>query len=108
MTVVVWKQELLPKMMAEDGTIRASLPRGAEIVRAGIAPNNNAAFWFVCDPNQAEDKEERIFRVVFTGEHIESGGHRYHGTWWQGGLVYHLFEMFEDPSLLMNVLKETA
>ena len=40
-----------------------------------------------------------------TGAQVPPGKY---GTWWQGGLVYHLFEMFEDPSLLMNVLKETA
>jgi hypothetical protein len=57
----VWKEQLRGQL---DEVIRIELPEGADIVRAGIAPDGVPSIWFTCNP--VESKVARFFKVVFT------------------------------------------
>ena len=89
--LVVEKQSLSGKLNVPE---KHYMPKGAEILRAGIDPaTQQPAFWFLAD-NEAlsEEVEQRIVLVVSTGVEVPDGAtHR--GMWWAGSETFHLFEL---------------
>jgi hypothetical protein len=100
-----WKQKLEGELGA---VLKVELPQGATVIRAGISPDDRSpAFWFLCDPTAS--KENRFFTVVCTGTEVPDEA-QHCGMWWEGALVFHLFELDKssDPSLLVNVFGKEA
>jgi hypothetical protein len=107
-SVVVWKHSLAGQKV--HAPFRVKLPFHSRIVRAGIEPGvGTPAFWFITDPEISSEEttthEERYFMVAFTGHKVLSPV-THHGMWWEADFVFHLFELHNDPSLLVNIFKD--
>ncbi len=65
-----------------------TMPQGAKFL--SVQPQHeDIQMWFSVDPGELTD--ERVFRVVATGEEYE-GNLEYLGTFQTGRFVFHLFE----------------
>jgi hypothetical protein len=87
----IWKFSL--PVRAESAVI--PMPIGARIV--SVQPQRDQfCFWAIVDPN--EDREERRFIWIATGQMFAAEGMQYHGTVQtaNGMRVFHLFEIVES------------
>ena len=73
------------------------LPVGADIIRAGIAPDAAGAqsLWYTMEAGSEKDTEERHFIAVMDEAAVpDKSKHR--GMWWEGAYTSHLYELIED------------
>lgn len=104
MTVLAVSAQRLPNTLVGEA-FALDLPRGAELLRAGIDPaSGGPAIWF---HYPVEDPQPVIRRKFFVIEHSlpnvpsfdydDEQEHVVHrGMWWAAAQTYHLFELLQE------------
>lgn len=84
--MVVWKY---PLRLVDKDVVR--MPRHAEVVLVD-SQGDSLCLWAIVNPDNV--REERTFRIVGTGHHMDSGpGVTHVGSCQQGWSVWHVFEV---------------
>lgn len=85
----IWKYKVLPL----DGPQRYDMPEGAQIISAGLDPQEDMCFWALVD--SSAPLEERTIWCVGTGwplDELEMPDARFIGTIRHDPYMWHIFE----------------
>lgn len=73
---------------------RIGVPRGGEVLKAGLDPKGKICVWIMIDAQSHE--EERTFEIVGTGQTLEPAAwRRWIDSFVQDCYVWHVFEVAE-------------